>query len=299
MIYVELRMYKRHDADLIMLKGHGVSISKLLVRALDDYTEGKRVKYRLPPPIEAHVNRASTVRYHVKITNPDAEKLLKSIHRGYRNQFCKMLIRDALDAEPLAIFMADRGVVELERKRLSEDAGAPEMCVTEFRLKKTGQTKLDPERIKGKTDKQPERSRDEEGRKEKPVRRERERKEQEHGRKEEATAAAAGKEERDSKSITESKEYPGNKPSAGRQAETEPSDRRPSAAGQSESRPSEERPPVKGHSESRPSEAQSEPSDIDVIAQAFGLFDTSEEAEDDTEGTNASILDRFEQLMNR
>lgn len=133
-MYVELRMYKRHDADLIMLKGQGVSIHKLLLAALDNYVQGVRIKYRIPKPESMDPNHVQTIRYHVNVRNPEAEKLLKSIRRGYRNQFCKMLLRDALEAEPMAIFMAKNMHVENETQRLETSSMISPLRTTDFKM---------------------------------------------------------------------------------------------------------------------------------------------------------------------
>lgn len=118
-MYVEIRLYRRHDADLMMLKSYGVNIAKLMKICLDNYVEGKRIKFSLPGAQECPVKNTSMLRYHLNVTNPKAVALLKSLKGGYRNQFCKMLLRDSLDAEPLGVYFVRDIDIESEGKRLS------------------------------------------------------------------------------------------------------------------------------------------------------------------------------------
>lgn len=137
---VEIRIYRRHDADIMMLKSYGVNISKLMKAVLENYVIGKRVKYQLPGSQVCDISQCTMLRYRLNIKNPDVISLLKNIKKGYRNQFCKALVRDSLEAEPLGVFFEDKDYIDDESKRLQN---ASENTEINLDNKKTEKTKKD------------------------------------------------------------------------------------------------------------------------------------------------------------
>lgn len=119
---VEVRIYRRHDADLIMLKSYGVNISKMMRLALENYVAGQRIKFRLPDSHACDISNCSMLRYRLNIQNPEVIKLLKSIKHGYRNQFCKALLRDMLDCGSLGVYLGTDGAIEFENKRIRTES---------------------------------------------------------------------------------------------------------------------------------------------------------------------------------
>lgn len=119
---VEVRIYRRHDADLIMLKSYGVNISKMMRLALENYVAGQRIKFRLPDSHACDISNCSMLRYRLNIQNPEVIKLLKSIKHGYRNQFCKALLRDMLDCGSLGVYLGTEETIEFENKRIRTEA---------------------------------------------------------------------------------------------------------------------------------------------------------------------------------
>lgn len=119
---VEIRIYRRHDADLIMLKSYGVNISKMMRLALENYVEGERIKFRLPSSQSCDISKCSMLRYRLNVKNPKVIQLLKQVKRGYRNQFCKALLRDMMDSMALGVYFEDAEAVDFETSRLAGDA---------------------------------------------------------------------------------------------------------------------------------------------------------------------------------
>lgn len=119
---VEIRIYRRHDADLISLLGYQVNISKMMRLALENYVAGERIKFRLPQAKAFNLKDKTMFRYRLNIKNPKVIALLKSVKKGYRNQFCKALLRDMLDAVPLSVYLDKPALIRAESERLSEDA---------------------------------------------------------------------------------------------------------------------------------------------------------------------------------
>ena len=118
---VEIRIYRRHDADLIMLKSYGISIPKMMRLALENYVEGERIKFPLPDAHPCDISKCSMLRYRLNVTNPKIIKLLKSVKKGYRNQFCKTLLRDMMDTLALGVFLESDEDIAFEEKRLKSE----------------------------------------------------------------------------------------------------------------------------------------------------------------------------------
>lgn len=126
---VEIRIYRRHDADLMMLRSYGANISKLMRMALDNFADGRRIKIRLPDAHFHDMSGCTMLRYRLNIQNPKVVNLLKQIKKGYRNQFCKALLRDSLDCEPLGVYM-ETSLIEQENSRVLSEAELLENNIT-------------------------------------------------------------------------------------------------------------------------------------------------------------------------
>ena len=117
---IEIRIYRRHDADLMMLKAYGVNIPKFINEVLVNYVDGKRIKYRLPNAMPCSVADVSMLRCRVKVTDQRVITLIHNIKDGYRNQFCKMLLRDAMDSEALGVYLSKQIDITQEDTRIRQ-----------------------------------------------------------------------------------------------------------------------------------------------------------------------------------
>ena len=122
-IPVELRFYKRFDSDILALADLGIPVAKLADAALHAYAEGKRVRYLVTSCRPCEITRDKPLHCRIITRTPEAAALIKRIRKGYRNQFVKALIRDALVCDPVWQFFIDGKDVEREKARLSIAAG--------------------------------------------------------------------------------------------------------------------------------------------------------------------------------
>lgn len=121
---IEIRLYKAHDPDLIMLTSYGISISSLVKKALLNYVEGKNEKYYIPRSKPCTAQNKS-YRYHISIEDPRVAELMQNIKFRYRNAFCKALLRDMLLIDPLGIYFSQNAQIEYETNRIKEIATSP------------------------------------------------------------------------------------------------------------------------------------------------------------------------------
>ena len=142
---VEIRIYRRHDADIMMLRNSGINITALMKEVLENYAEGKKVRYEITTSQPCDLTNHSMLRYRLNIKNPEVIKVLKGIKQGYRNQFCKMLLRDSLASEPLGVFFEndDDAYDDENRLKLRAETGT----INKF-LKKNKKKKDVPEKAK-------------------------------------------------------------------------------------------------------------------------------------------------------
>lgn len=116
---IEIRLYKAHDPDLIMLTSYGISISALVKKALLNYVEGNNEKYYIPHSKSCSTQNRS-YRYHISIDDPRVAELMQNIKFRYRNAFCKALLRDMLIIDPLGIYFSQDAQIEYETNRIKE-----------------------------------------------------------------------------------------------------------------------------------------------------------------------------------
>ena len=115
---IELRLYKRFDADLLALQYAGIPVKTLMVNAVTSYANGQHYKIYISETRLHDLNGSQ--KYHVKCTFKDekAVALLKSIKYGFRNAFCKTILRDALMHQNLGVFFSDDNYLSLENERI-------------------------------------------------------------------------------------------------------------------------------------------------------------------------------------
>lgn len=126
---VYVRYYKRFDADLYSLWVRGISLSPILEDALYAYAHREPYKLLIPQSFKCDLNaqrynqRMDESEYIVKamvISDPESVKLLKRVKRGYRNSFCKMLLREAMVHQMLGAFFTDDDDIEYEQEKLDD-----------------------------------------------------------------------------------------------------------------------------------------------------------------------------------
>ena len=119
MLELDLRFYKRYDVELIALHKAGVPLGDYVRQALIAYTTGKPFHIYIPFALDHDFNDRQLLHTSVKIEDTASEHLLRQIKHGYRNSFCKLLLRDALIYQNLAVFHSDAGFRRVERERIA------------------------------------------------------------------------------------------------------------------------------------------------------------------------------------
>lgn len=117
---INMRLYRRFDADLIALHESGIPVNVLAEILLEIYAKGKHVTL-IPDGCEQFdVGKRKCMHLSVNVRSKEAEMLVRQIKRGYRNQFCKSLVRDALRTIPLWVYFSKDEYVSDEDRRLRE-----------------------------------------------------------------------------------------------------------------------------------------------------------------------------------
>lgn len=118
---VEIRIYRRFDSDLIAMYHSGYDLAKMFEATVMAYAHGQALRYRLDPErIPVAFPETKTLHFRVMFTDDEATKVLKGIRFGFRNAFCKMLLREALVAIPLSQYFAEPFYLECEKDRIRE-----------------------------------------------------------------------------------------------------------------------------------------------------------------------------------
>lgn len=113
---VEIRLYKSHDTDLVALCNAGYCISNMLKEAIIAYANGTPMHFIVDEFIPFEVSGTKSVR--TRFTMPDSEVkacyILRNIKKGYRNSFCKAILRNALVQQNLNCYFTDPNLVQLQ-----------------------------------------------------------------------------------------------------------------------------------------------------------------------------------------
>ena len=119
MLELDLRFYKRYDVDLIALHKAGAPLGEYIKMALAAYTTGKPFHIFIPFAPDHSFDDRQLLHTSVKIDDPATERMLLQIKHGYRNSFCKLILRDAIIFQNLSIYSSDPGYRRMERERIA------------------------------------------------------------------------------------------------------------------------------------------------------------------------------------
>lgn len=118
-MYVELRYYKRFDPDLIALYESGINFNDYLPDIIMAYTKGWEYHLLVPFCPACDLDERKLIHTRVRIRDPASIELLKKVKIGYRNTFCKLLIRNALVRQSFGVFFSDPFLIEKENISVS------------------------------------------------------------------------------------------------------------------------------------------------------------------------------------
>lgn len=158
MLHVELRLYKRFDADLLSLYEFGVPITEIAKRAVVAYAHGEPLEYLIGRGEPFDFNDKKSVHLRLTIRDEKAEQLLLQIKHGFRNQFVKTLVRNALKELPLAPFFSGPSYIDAENERIQkavraryEDGNEDVIILDGYRKKRDHKSEI----LKGPAEKSP------------------------------------------------------------------------------------------------------------------------------------------------
>lgn len=111
---VDVYIYKRFDTDLLALYDAGYSISSMIKESLIAYANKKPCFFFIDEMIEFNLNDKRSVRIRFKINDANTEKLLKNIKKGFKSNFCKQILRNALIQQNLSCYINNEALLSLQ-----------------------------------------------------------------------------------------------------------------------------------------------------------------------------------------
>lgn len=113
---VETRIYKQFDADLLALHSAGYPVREMMRDSIIAYAAGTPLNYFIDEviPFDFDDKKTAHMRFSIPDSNEKACYLLKSIRKGYRNCFCKAVLRNALMQINLPAFFNDAALLQLQ-----------------------------------------------------------------------------------------------------------------------------------------------------------------------------------------
>lgn len=117
---VETRIYKQFDTDLLALCAAGYPVRNMMRDAIIAYASGTPLNYYLDEaiPFKFDDKKTAHIRFSIPDVNTNACNLLKSVQKGYRNSFCKAVLRNALIQINLPAFFSDIALSQLQNVNL-------------------------------------------------------------------------------------------------------------------------------------------------------------------------------------
>lgn len=118
---VEIRLYKKFDTDLVALVDAGYSVSTMMRDAVVAYANSSPINFILEEPLTYQPDDKKNV--HTRFIVPDDDiatcQLLRGIRYGFKNTFCKMVLRNAMVQQNLMAFFANTGYIQHYMNNLS------------------------------------------------------------------------------------------------------------------------------------------------------------------------------------
>lgn len=113
-----MRLYRRFDSDLIALHESGVPVNILAELLLEAYADGRSIRLLPEGCTQYDPSKRSKLHLSIRVSSDKAKAVLKGIRYGYRNQFSKALVRDALVLNPIWMYFSSSDLIEAEDERI-------------------------------------------------------------------------------------------------------------------------------------------------------------------------------------
>ena len=126
------------------MHNYGYDIIRMISLALSSYANNELVRFRLNGDERLFFPDKKMVHLRLLVEDPECINLLKQIQPGYRNSFCKMLLREALAHNSFASLLTRKDYIQLEKRRIRESSDentVPCPKRTDNLIKRSGNTK--------------------------------------------------------------------------------------------------------------------------------------------------------------
>lgn len=117
---VEIRLYKRFDADLISLYEAGYSVTMMMKEAVIGFANGSPIHFYVDEITDFQMGVDSTFRSRFSIPDSDVKTvfMLKHLKPRCKNAFCKAVLRNSLVQQNLTCFFTDASLYQLQGENL-------------------------------------------------------------------------------------------------------------------------------------------------------------------------------------
>ncbi len=106
---IEVRVYKKYDMDILALYSAGYSLARMMRDAICAYAKGQPFFLAIGEIMPFDIGDKNSI--HIRLCIPDGEfeaiDLLSSVKDGYKGNFSKQLLRNALIQQNLSCFFSD------------------------------------------------------------------------------------------------------------------------------------------------------------------------------------------------
>ena len=117
---VEIRIYKRYDTDLLSLHDAGYSVTKMMAEAVSAYANGLPYHLYIDELVPFDMNDKKSVRLRLKFKDSDKNvaALIRNVKHGYRSNFCKQVLRNALICQNLFCYYTDASMLPVQEANM-------------------------------------------------------------------------------------------------------------------------------------------------------------------------------------
>lgn len=115
---IEIKLYKTFDPDLYALNAYGISVTRLMEKALKFYVRGERVNFHIPQSLQYSLDgKKKRVHLAFTITDPESIAFLKeNIKPRMRTAFLKNLLRGCLTSPQLGVYLKNKETIKKDNQ---------------------------------------------------------------------------------------------------------------------------------------------------------------------------------------
>lgn len=112
---LNVRIYKRWDIDLIALMDAGYPVIQMMQNALICFAKGQPCFYYIDEFTQFEVSDKNSLSIKINIPNDEKETIymLSHLKRYLKNNFCKLVLRNALVSQNLSCYFEDNNLCQL------------------------------------------------------------------------------------------------------------------------------------------------------------------------------------------